>query len=173
MSNTEYRMHPAAVDDRVLERQCQVEPLRRSGPGGQRRNKVQTGIRLLHRPTGLRVEAAERRSREENRRVALRRLRMELALVVRTGNGPEGFPSPAWQKRCHQGRLSLAPSSKEFPALLAEALDCIACFKADVKRAAEQLGCTPSQLVKLLKRQPQALELVNRWRKEQDLPALL
>lgn len=165
--------HPAAQPEELLYRQCTVEPLRRSGPGGQRRNKVQTGVRLLHRPTGLRVEAFERRSREENRRAALRRLRIGLALTVRMADDLGRFPSTAWKNRCRGGRLSLAASSAEFPALLAEALDCIALHKADVKQAAEQLGCSTSQLVKLLKREPQAMELVNRWRREQNLPALL
>ena len=70
------------VDDLArasLERDCDVEYLRASGPGGQHRNKRETGIRLLHRPSGTVVMATERRSREQNLSVAFERLASSLA----------------------------------------------------------------------------------------------
>ena len=48
-----------------------------SGPGGQHRNKTETGVRLTHLPSGITVTATERRSRERNKSMALTRL-MEL-----------------------------------------------------------------------------------------------
>lgn len=51
-----------------------VEFVRASGPGGQHRNRRETGVRLTHRPTGIVVQATERRSQVDNRRVALERL---------------------------------------------------------------------------------------------------
>jgi protein subunit release factor B len=73
---------PANADDperAALERECDVENLRAGGPGGQHRNKRETGIRLVHRPTGTVVLATERRSREQNLSVAYERLARALA----------------------------------------------------------------------------------------------
>ncbi len=75
----------ASLDDRKLLAECDVETLIASGPGGQHRNKTESGVRLTHRPTGLAIKATERRSQYENRQVALERLRekLEAMLVVK------------------------------------------------------------------------------------------
>lgn len=50
-----------------------------SGPGGQHRNKTETGVRLTHLPSGTVVTATERRSRRQNMQAALLRLAERLA----------------------------------------------------------------------------------------------
>ena len=52
-----------------------------SGPGGQHRNKTESGVRLTHGPTGVTVSATERRSQSQNRGAALERLRERLAAM--------------------------------------------------------------------------------------------
>jgi hypothetical protein len=69
--------------DAELLRQCEVDTYRASGPGGQKRNKTSSAVRLRHRPTALMVVATESRSQHENRARALRRLRERIALEVR------------------------------------------------------------------------------------------
>ena len=165
-------VHPAGVAAEELLRQCETERLRRSGPGGQRRNKVETGVRVRHKPTGIVAEACERRSQAENRRVALGRMRILLALEIRRSLEAGRPPSRLWRSRSSAGRISVNASHEDFPALLAEALDRIAAHQGDVKPAAEALWCTPSQLIKLLKKEARALALVNRWRREQGLRPL-
>ena len=52
------------------------------GPGGQHRNKTESGVRLAHRPTGVVVTATERRSQLQNRAAAVERLRARLAALA-------------------------------------------------------------------------------------------
>jgi protein subunit release factor A len=56
-----------------------IEFFRGSGPGGQHRNVTESGVRIRHLPTGIVVQAAERRSQFQNRELALERLRELLA----------------------------------------------------------------------------------------------
>jgi len=164
--------HPAACSPGQLWAECEVQRLRRSGPGGQHRNKVETAINLRHQPTGVCAAASERRSQAQNRSVALFRLRMNLALEVRLACGADHPPSSLWQLRCGGGRLKVSATHDDFPAILAEALDVLAACNADPKSSSRALGCTPSQLVRLLKLDPRALLLVNQWRKQRHLHPL-
>lgn len=154
-------MHPAAWEDQRLLKQCQVTRARRGGPGGQRRNKVQTAVVITHRPTGLIAEAGERRSPAQNQQVALFRLRLALAAAVRE---PFTGPDALWESRCQGGRLFVNEEHADFPGLLATALDAIAAAGNDVKTAADALGCTATQLVNLLRKHRPALDLINAGR---------
>jgi len=66
------------TDPQVLKKQVVVETYRSGGPGGQRKNKVETAVRLKHLPSGLTVIATEHRSQAENRKLAFERLRARL-----------------------------------------------------------------------------------------------
>jgi protein subunit release factor B len=69
---------PYPTDRTSLERDCDLEFFIASGPGGQHRNKVETGVRLTHRPSGISVTATERRSQHANREVAFERMAARL-----------------------------------------------------------------------------------------------
>ena len=165
-------IHPASLSDEQLLNECSERRTRRSGPGGQHRNKVETAVVLTHEPTGVEAEANERRSQSENRREALFRLRIRLALTVRVERPDELGPSELWKSRCHNGRISINPKHEDFPAILAEAIDILAANDFEVPTAATALGCTASQLVKLLKDEPKALELLNQERTNRGLGKL-
>lgn len=62
-----------------LEKDCTVTPYRSSGPGGQKKNKTESSVRVVHRPTGLTRVATESRSQSANRLRALDRIREALA----------------------------------------------------------------------------------------------
>jgi hypothetical protein len=169
---SESSIHPACVDADQLRRQCQTTRTRRTGPGGQHRNKVETAIVLLHVPTGVSAEASERRSQAENLDSAVFRLRVNLALAVRHPRQRGATPSVLWQSRVRQGRLAVNPAHADFPALLAEALDVLSAHGDDLRAAAADLGCTPTQLARFLGLEPRALARHNASRRALGLRPL-
>jgi len=162
--------HPAALPIDELLKSCAERHVRRSGPGGQNRNKVETGVVLLHLPTGLSAEASERRSQAENKSIAVQRLRRTLATEVRHEIGTT--PSPLWKSRVRQRRITVNEGHADFPALLAEALDVLAATDWDTGSAAERLEVSASQLVKLLKSEPRAFKRLNDERANRGLSML-
>ena len=165
-------MHPAELPVVELLKQCEVTRTRRSGPGGQHRNKVETAIVLTHRPSGLMAEASERRSQAENLAVATDRLRRVLALGVRTYRPLESSPSERWRSRLKGTRIEINGEHPDFPALLAESLDRLAQSDWNAPELAPQLGTTLSQLVKFWKKEPPALLRVNAERDQRGFGRL-
>ncbi len=165
------RTHPAAVTEEILLRDCELRRQRRSGPGGQHRNKVETAVVITHVPTGICGEASERRSQEENRCRALFRLRVNLALQVRSPlTRDQLVASELWTSRCRAGRLVINPEHADFPALLAEGLDVLAAAELDARQAAALLGCSSSQLIRFLQHEPRAMGWVNDQRRANGQP---
>ncbi len=54
--------------------QVRYETFRSGGKGGQNVNKVETGVRVIHIPTGIAVVSTEARSQHMNKQIALNRL---------------------------------------------------------------------------------------------------
>lgn len=156
--------HPASLADEDLLLVCVLGRGRTSGPGGQHRNRVQTLVELTHTPTGLEAHAGERRSAEENKRVALRRLRTELALCARAPVPLGEIGSEMWRARVQGGRIAVNHDHRDYPAMLAEALDVIWNASLDMKRASLRLNCTRSQLIKMIAKEPRALAALNEAR---------
>ena len=58
-----------------------IETMRSSGPGGQLVNKRESAIRIVHTPTGVAIKCGENREQEENRKIAMERLRLKLSEI--------------------------------------------------------------------------------------------
>lgn len=165
-------VHPAQLDLKTLQEQCETRRQRRSGPGGQHRNKVETGIFIEHTPTGVRAEATEGRSQHRNLELATHRLRVNLAIEFRMNQDSDKPLTALWTNRCRGGKLQVNELHADFPALLAEALDMLAQVQWDAKLAAEKLKCSSSQLIKFLKREPRGWAELNQQRERLGLHKL-
>jgi protein subunit release factor B len=53
---------------------CDVQTFRAGGPGGQKQNKTDSGVRIIHRASGARGESREERSQLQNKKAAFRRM---------------------------------------------------------------------------------------------------
>ena len=167
--------HPATLDGHDLLSQCDLSKGRTKGPGGQHRNKVETRVTLEHLPTGLIAHAGERRSVADNTRVATFRLRLALAVAVRTEVPLGEVRSPLWLRRCPDGgggTIACSPEHHDYPSMLAEAMDVVWACGLDAKKAAARLMCSTSQLVRLIKDHPAAMVRLNQAREAAGLHAL-
>jgi protein subunit release factor A len=90
---------PFAIDRASLERDTKIELFVAGGPGGQHRNKTESGVRLTHGPSGVVVIATERRSQHQNREVAFERLAERLARLLRPRTPRKDTKVPKSQKR--------------------------------------------------------------------------
>lgn len=59
---------------RVSIKDCDVQTFRAGGKGGQNQNKRNTGVRIIHPPSGAVAESREERQQLQNKRIAWRRL---------------------------------------------------------------------------------------------------
>jgi ribosome-associated protein len=80
--------------------ECDVTPFKSSGPGGQKKNKTESSIRVRHRPTGIVRIATESRSQSANKLRALERILQALEARRRRPNPRVPTrPSAASQER--------------------------------------------------------------------------
>ncbi len=155
-----------ALDDKGLIAQCDVDCYRASGPGGQKRNKTSSAVRLRHRPTALAALANEDRSQHVNKARALRRLRLVIAMGLRTDLDLAGYePGELLSTSISSaGTLNMGRKDERYPAAISELLDLLAATDARVSDTADRLGVTTANLIKFLQKDPKLWKHVNQMR---------
>ena len=157
------------TEDQLLA-QCEVDTYRASGPGGQKRNKTSSAVRLRHTPTGLIVIAEESRSQHENKAKALKRLSKALFLDLRdplpvdiTPDAVAALPDYA-NARDHSGRLHMSVKNPLFWPAVGVVLDVLVAVEARVVDAAVLLGVSTGNLIDFLQTDPKVWQEANRLR---------
>ena len=150
-----------AMDDAALSGCCTLDFYKATGPGGQHRNKTSTGVRLIFRPLALAVCDDTERSQHRNRKVALAKLRLQIARLCRE---PLPEPCPVYRH--------LAPDNPEYPAMLALLMDALDACGFDHKLAAEKVGLSRTMFLKELARENDFWLDFAKERAARELPAL-
>jgi len=137
------------VTDQEFLKQCIFDVYSASGPGGQKRNRTFSAVRVTHRPTGLAVVAEESRSQHENRLRACRRLKILIALRLRAQlsrgwNLPDAllpYFKPAVQR--------MNPRNEYYALFCAAMLDLLYLQRGSLSDTARILGISTGQCGKL------------------------
>lgn len=154
------------LDDVALTQQCEVDNYRSHGPGGQKRNKTSSAVRLRHNPTGLSVIAVEDRSQHVNKRRAIRRLRLSISLHVRCQIDVERYRMSDLLTQCVSDRQGIHVGRRDhrYPLAVAEILDLLLSCQMRVSDAAKLLGITTGKLSKFIAKDAKLFERVNQMR---------
>jgi RF-1 domain len=155
----------ATLDDDRLLAQCEVDTYRASGPGGQKRNKTSSAVRLRHLPSALIVIAEESRSQHENKAKALKRLRKTFFLELRE-------PAPESPREhadladavTSEGRLNLGAKDPRFWPAAGVVLDLLVHFESRVGETAEAAGVSTGNLIVFLQTDPKLWQTANQIR---------
>jgi hypothetical protein len=167
-------VHYLVLNDRTLLDQCEVDTFRDRGPGGQKRNKTDSAVRLRHRPTRLSAVAVESRSQHENKAKALKRLRQLIALNMRGPIDLDRYTPGATVADCisPSAGLRLGRRDHRYHQVIAEVLDVLDACGCRVAAAAEKLGVSTSNLVSFFRKDPKLWTRVNEMRAAAGLAAL-
>jgi RF-1 domain len=152
------------LTDGALLEQCRVEAFRGPGPGGQKKNKTSSAVRVVHLPTGISAMAGESRSQHRNKAMAIWRLRHKIALEVR-----EEIDLSRWPQG---GVVEVSRKSEDYPAAIGVIFDVLQHCGWSVSDAGKMLGVSTGQLVGFLSGDTAAWAELNRQRRAKGLRVL-
>ena len=135
--NAEERLRILTMSAAELLRQCRVDVFRGTGPGGQKRNRTSSAVRLTHTGSAVTATCDETRSQHSNREIAVRKLRCEIALRCRCS------PAPSYA-----GPWAPGAKSADYPVWLAAVLDQLEQHQYRLAEAAAALGVSTGRMVR-------------------------
>ena len=145
--------------DEKLLRECEITHFRAGGPGGQKQNKTSSAVKLLHSPSGTAVSSSESRYQSENLRMVLKKLRLTVAMEIRSE------PTDSLV-------AELGLNNRDYPKWVAEICDILYRNDFDMKLSAEKLSMSPSRLIRLLARDASMWQKINFERDSRKMPRL-
>jgi hypothetical protein len=157
------------LTDAQLLAQCEVDTYRASGPGGQKRNKTSSAVRLRHEPSRIIVIAEESRSQHENKAKAVKRLRQALFLKIREPLVHDQFDTLALRDELtaakdRTGRLDVGRRDQRFWPAVGLVLDALERVEARIADGAKLLGVTTGNLIDFLQIEQKVWEQTNQMR---------
>jgi hypothetical protein len=137
--------------DEEFAKYCTIENFQDSGKGGQKRNRKYSAVRLKHIQSALSAECVLYREQNMNRIEAARKLRIKLGLEL---SGPV----------IENIRSTVSTGSNDYPLWVAYIMDELYRNSFDLEPLAEKLSLSKSKLIKLIYRDRELWNEVNRQR---------
>ncbi|MFH1761649.1 MAG: peptide chain release factor-like protein [bacterium] len=162
------------LSDTALLKQCEFGTFKASGPGGQKKNKTSSAVRLKHRATGITVISSESRSQNENKLKALKKLRFRIAQEIRFKGEINEFKLTDEVKTYifNKRQLRINIHNYFYVHVFASILDIIYLMNGDCKKAASYLKISTSQLNRFILKDKKLLMAVNLIRTGNSPPEL-
>jgi hypothetical protein len=150
------RSNLLCLSDAELLKLCETQAYKGSGPGGQHRNKTNSGVKL--RLINIESYSCDDRSSHINKILALKKLRLKIALQIREEPAlqtPFAFPGTG-------GKISA--DNKLYPEFVADVLDRIKVANGDLGEAAKMWNLSKSALNKIILADKKVLEAFQKIR---------
>ena len=158
---------------------CKQTSFQGSGPGGQHRNRVRTGVRLEHLATGIRAEGSEFRESVRNRSAALERLRIRLVLEAARLLPQVIDAEKRTDMIAHLDslrpflRTKINPAHPDYAPALLWILGMFALSELRVSVVAGEAGQSTRSILSILHNCGPAWQMINQWRQNAGLSALV
>jgi len=149
------------MDETELAKICQFEFFKGSGPGGQKRNKTSSAVRVKLPEFDISASDCTERSQHRNRNNALRKLKIAIALQIR--EQPLDAAPDNWDCSMH---------SQSYPLFTAQILDQLSSCKFNHQTAAEKWNKSQTSFLKKLFRDPDVWQFVQKQRELNSIPKL-
>lgn len=148
------------LSNEEIMKDCSFEGFQASGPGGQKRNRKYSAVRLVHIPTNISATAVESRSQINNRNAAIKKLKIKLAMEVR---GPEYIIE----------NYMISLSNPLYPLLVAVLFDKLYQYNFAISDVARSVELSTAKVIKLIARDKNVRQKINELREIHGLKKLL
>ena len=141
-------------------KQCKISYFQASGPGGQKRNRKLSAIRLTHQKTGIAVTSSEAREPARNLARAVQKLRLELVLTAPLENIDENdIPLSLFRAKINELHA-------DFPGCVLAAYPLFYLHEGGVGQTSEKLGVSSAALIRFFKKDKTLLRKIQDIRKQ-------
>ncbi len=143
-----------------LLKDCKITNFKASGKGGQKRNKTSSAVRINHIPTNIIVTNSSSRSQHENKGLAIKKLRYQIALNLRS------------EIDIKIENIEMSLRNPQYYLWVAFVLDILFNVDFDVNCLAKKINLSTSKILKLLHRDTILWQKINLERKKIGLREL-
>ena len=144
-----------ALNEEELGRIVEFDFFKRSGNGGQKRNKTSSAVRVTLKEFAISAEDCTERSQKLNRSKALQKLHRKIAMTVRQDISDEII-------------TIVAPSNDRYPLFLARLIDLLSSVNYSFKECGLKLNLSSSQVEKLLRRDASLWQFIQSKRQNEN-----